>query len=242
MARLPALLDLMTEFGVAERRTLEVYARKLREAGLISEGRKGVGAARVTPRDAAMIVLATMVTDSPSAGPNLIAEYGSLKILPGYRREDDLAKEERISKREAGINIEFDHLYDANTSIDALENLIKSPDYFWVPELNLFSQPIERDKFGKIIRRNFLNRYVTAKFDRAHPNLEIKVEDSIEVFENDEFGNKSSVKFDITIPFERKWSKRISFGETNDRPRFIKTVAYDGRLLMDIANLIKVSG
>ena len=53
MARLPALIDLLTSFGGGERKTLDAQSRMLRDAGLLSPSKRGVGAAAMTTEDAA---------------------------------------------------------------------------------------------------------------------------------------------------------------------------------------------
>lgn len=78
MAKLPALVGLIASLPGAERKTVELQARVLREAGLLTKGRRGGGAADVTSLDAAVLVLAHLATDGASSAPEAVSGYHGL--------------------------------------------------------------------------------------------------------------------------------------------------------------------
>ncbi len=67
MARLSELVKGVAKALHIEQRTVALAARYLREHGLISETGRGLGAAQMTPRDAANLVLALMASDAIKA-------------------------------------------------------------------------------------------------------------------------------------------------------------------------------
>ena len=79
MARLPALIDALTTCDERPRGTIDHVARTLREAGLIQTTKRGRGAAEMTPRDAAALVLG--LYGLADASPDAIAQVQVLADL-----------------------------------------------------------------------------------------------------------------------------------------------------------------
>lgn len=83
-------------YGIEEK-TVTVYARFLREAGLLTTGARGVNAPHMLPLDAARMTIALLATDKPSQAVELVARYGAMKLranettenLPEYLFHDD---------------------------------------------------------------------------------------------------------------------------------------------------------
>lgn len=72
-------------FGL-EDKTVAVFARALREAGLLTTGARGVNAPHMTPLDAARMTLAVLTTDSPSECVERVRRFGSVKYSPDFRK------------------------------------------------------------------------------------------------------------------------------------------------------------
>lgn len=76
MARLSDLvLDLAAVLRM-EATTINTYARHLREAGLLSQGGRGVNAAHVTALDAARLLIALMVDGYAKDAPQIVRDFG----------------------------------------------------------------------------------------------------------------------------------------------------------------------
>jgi hypothetical protein len=65
--------------------TVRLFARRLREAGLLSEAGRGRGAAQATPLDAARLLIALLATQSPSRAAGCVVDFGGLALYD--RRE-----------------------------------------------------------------------------------------------------------------------------------------------------------
>lgn len=62
------------------------YARRLKEAGLLSTGARGVNAPEMTPLDAARLLLAILTTPSPAQCVERVRRFGQIKYSPNYRK------------------------------------------------------------------------------------------------------------------------------------------------------------
>ena len=66
--------------GVAEA-TVALFARVLREAGLLTTGARGVNAPHMKAIDAARILIAMMVTEKPSRAAEAVRDFGALRCI-----------------------------------------------------------------------------------------------------------------------------------------------------------------
>lgn len=66
--------------------SVRVYARALKEAGLMSSGARGVNGAHMTPLDAARLVIALLATDKPAECVERVQRFGQIKYSPSFRR------------------------------------------------------------------------------------------------------------------------------------------------------------
>jgi hypothetical protein len=55
---------------------IALVVRELREAGLLTKGARGVNAARMTPLDAARVLIAVLVSDRPTDAPKAVRDFG----------------------------------------------------------------------------------------------------------------------------------------------------------------------
>lgn len=62
--------------------TIEVYARAMKEAGLLASGARGVNAPHMTPADAARMTIALLATDSPARAPEMVRRFGTIPFRP----------------------------------------------------------------------------------------------------------------------------------------------------------------
>lgn len=99
--------------------TVRVYARTLREEGMLTTGARGVNAPDMQPEDAAKLLLALLVIDKPSKSREAVRDFGGLIC----NRFDP-----------SGDNAEFTfsdscHLPDDHSFVDALSCLIEIYGY-----------------------------------------------------------------------------------------------------------------
>ncbi|WP_156415184.1 hypothetical protein [Sphingobium baderi] len=73
MATMPELIAVLEKHRVDNGATLELFGRRLREAGRITKGKRGRGAAHMTYLDAARLLIACAATDHPERAVD--AEY-----------------------------------------------------------------------------------------------------------------------------------------------------------------------
>lgn len=86
-------INLVAEAYGIEAKTVRVYARALKEAGLFTSGARGVNAPHITPLDSARITIAILTTPSPVSGPDAVRRYENYTPTPlGDEQEDDLEK------------------------------------------------------------------------------------------------------------------------------------------------------
>lgn len=63
-----------------------VYARLLKEAGLLTTGARGRNAPEMTPMDAARLTLAIVTTDGPSQCVERVKRFGQIKYSPNFKK------------------------------------------------------------------------------------------------------------------------------------------------------------
>lgn len=75
-----------------EEKTVSVYARWLREAGLLTTGARGVNAPDMTPLDAARLTIALLATDRPAGAVERARRFGAMQIyrVDPYTSGEDL--------------------------------------------------------------------------------------------------------------------------------------------------------
>lgn len=96
-----------------------VYARLLKEAGLLSTGARGVHAPEMTPMDAARLTLAILTTDSPSQCVERVRRFGALKYSPDFRKT--------IRGYETIQPADFDLIFKGETLEEVLAYLFSLP-------------------------------------------------------------------------------------------------------------------
>ena len=73
----PFIKTIADAYAVDEK-TVAVYARALREAGLLTTGARGVNAPNMTPQDAARLTIAILSTDKPSQAVDRLRRFGPM--------------------------------------------------------------------------------------------------------------------------------------------------------------------
>ena len=86
MAKLPALVTALAEVDGRDHATIDYYARVIREAGYIPTTKRGSGAAEMTAREAANLLIALCGTDSPKDAPLAIDRFRTLVRDYGWTR------------------------------------------------------------------------------------------------------------------------------------------------------------
>jgi hypothetical protein len=87
MARLPALVAALARTDGRDAETLGWIARVAREQGLITTTKRGTGAAEMTPRDAANLLIAANVADAPREALPLVPMVRA--FVPRLPSEED---------------------------------------------------------------------------------------------------------------------------------------------------------
>lgn len=166
MAKLPALVTALSKCDERERTTLDHYARVIREAGLIPTTKRGSGAAEMTFREAANLLIAANTADTPKAAPLIVPQYRAL-IGQNYSATDEFH----------GV---FGEVNEAKNFGDALEALIAG-----MPEVIVTFTRFLFDAYGRPGRDmasvaqgmlnfgEFIN--VEVSFFRPFPYAEIRI-------------------------------------------------------------------
>lgn len=77
---------MMAESLTIPEKKVVVFARLLKEAGLLTTGARGRNAPEMTPLDAARMTLAILTTDSPSECVERVKRFGEIKFSPEFSR------------------------------------------------------------------------------------------------------------------------------------------------------------
>lgn len=132
------------------------YARRLKEAKLLSTGARGVNAPEMTPMDAARFLLAVLTTPSPAQCVERVKRFGQLEYKP-QPRQSGLRWKELISPSEVlpelkgknlegviaflislpaeiGISKAAAWFIENNFSLDVFDFEVKAEFNFWVSE------------------------------------------------------------------------------------------------------------
>ena len=95
------------------------YSRRLKEAGLLSTGARGVNAPEMTPLDAARLLLAVLTTPSPAQCVERVQRFGQIKYSPNFRK--------RYQGYETIQPEEFGTLFQGETLEEVLASLFGLP-------------------------------------------------------------------------------------------------------------------
>lgn len=90
-------------------KTVVVYARLLKEAGLLTTGARGRNAPDMTPLDAARITIAVLASNGPAQCVERVRRFGQLKYAPDRwpsRRGWEAMQEDRFSELFKGYTLE----------------------------------------------------------------------------------------------------------------------------------------
>lgn len=112
MARLPALVDALTQVDGRERVVIDNVARAVREGGWIQTTKRGRGAAEMTAGDAAALVVGLYGAGGMVEAPGAVERFGQL------RRRRDLAFD-------GVVPAHLGPLWRSRTVLDATANLIE---------------------------------------------------------------------------------------------------------------------
>jgi hypothetical protein len=80
-----ALISLIAHTFTTPVEKVSMFARLLREAGLITTGARGRNAPEMTALDAARLTIALLTTDSPSECVERVKRFGQIKYTPDYK-------------------------------------------------------------------------------------------------------------------------------------------------------------
>lgn len=77
MASQQQLIDIVSQMQGVERPTVEIISRNLREAGLLTTGKRGRSPAQMTVTDAANLIIGVVASKGPSAAVETVGSYRS---------------------------------------------------------------------------------------------------------------------------------------------------------------------
>lgn len=150
MAKLPALVSVITEFDGRERKAVAHIARTIRERGYITTGKRGGGADEKTPHEAANLLIALNGADTPKGGPLAIDRFRSLQqSFRGTSKDihEHLAGYEDFPKPIRDV-------MDVHTFGEAFDALIEGvPDL--VASLRQYYHESHDDKKPEVLDRHF---------------------------------------------------------------------------------------
>lgn len=81
-----AFVQMMSQSLTLPESTGTDYARRLKEAKLLSTGARGVNAPEMTPLDAARFLIAVLTTPSPAQCVERVKRFGQIKYSPGFKK------------------------------------------------------------------------------------------------------------------------------------------------------------
>ena len=119
MARLPALIDDLAAHDPRGRPTVELIARNIREAGLITTTKRGRGAAEMTARDAAALLIGLCCSDGPKDAADAVRKFSSLVSDPESMNE----------MTEEDFPEAVMQMLSSTTLVDCFESFIKEPHF-----------------------------------------------------------------------------------------------------------------
>lgn len=162
MSTLPVLVSTLAEVDGRDRATIEYFGRTIREAGYIATGKRGMGAPKMTVREAGNLLLALNGSDGPKDAPIAIDRYRSLRQ---FMVGDARTLREYAEKAEHAPGPIQDAM-DARTFGEALDCLVEG-----APELlrwffSMFKEDyprLNKDAFGSYIRLGTFGLLVTLK-------------------------------------------------------------------------------
>ncbi|OHV15652.1 hypothetical protein BK022_17535 [Methylorubrum extorquens] len=244
MARLPALIDLIASFRGGERKNLELQARFLREAGLLSHGKRGSGAPPVTAEDAAILLLAHLATTSATSAPDIVQRYSKLSNClyedPEY---------ERYWPKYSRANLMFWPIYSARTSLDALKTMIIAADRCWNFCRDTPDPREEGEKTGLAAlkalgdrREAFRARRAVVTLDKVYHSLSIVIDDVYEhKWSHKPYYSADHDRDDIfaASTFSHRWAEFNRYDEDEDDPPLFATAGVSGLSLYKINQLIQ---
>ncbi len=234
MARLPALIDLIVSFGDVERKTVDGQARALRDAGMITPSKRGVGAAHITFDDAAILLLASMCTNSVTFSPEISQQYSKLSNAFRNNLDDDLFLLPNINRE----ILMYYPLYYADTALNALKIMIEQADKCW----NFCDYETTQ---GRDNAFDFDNRQVSVTLNTTHRAISVEIKDLYTTDLNQiiypSAQNMSNI-FANKTQFRMTWA---DFGndmsQYDDIPRRTSAVTVSGEALYELNQLVKSS-
>lgn len=116
LARLPALVDAITAHDPRGRPTIAHIARQVRNAGLIESTKRGAGAAKMTFRDAAILVIGAYGDTNPA---------GAVEAVERMRAFTPEAPDTHAANKAADLPSHFTWLRDAGGFAETLEKMIE---------------------------------------------------------------------------------------------------------------------
>lgn len=135
MASIAELVRVVANVEGFEENFVSVYARSAREAGLISHHGRGRNAARMTPTDAAHLLIAVNASPLAKEVPEVIARYGELRL--SHSPSNKLREERQIAfLATAGLTFTeaLSFLLDVDPAGELnLEALVSSDLYGYIP-------------------------------------------------------------------------------------------------------------
>lgn len=197
MAKLPALVTALAEVDGRERQAVEHIGRTIRERGYIPTGKRGGGAAEMTAREAANLIMALNGADLPKEAPVAIDRFRSLRMWWGGTAKELKAQSESFEGQPEPIQAAA----DCRTFGEALEVLIDG-----VPDL-----------IG-----SFYGYAVTAftQVDPSHWDEKLLSALRLRMFGLDITFSRYSAKIELFSMYgsDRRVQCHLLFGQDSDRP------------------------
>lgn len=151
-----AFIQMMARYLTTPPNTVTDYARRLKEAGLISTGARGVNAPEMKPLDAARLLLALLTTSSAAQCVERVKRFGQIEYKPhpqqgrlewkefaspsdilagleGKNLEDVIAHLIAMPA-EVGISKSATWFIENNFSLDVFDFEVKAELNFWITE------------------------------------------------------------------------------------------------------------
>lgn len=223
MAKLPSLVSAFPQVDGRERATIEHVARYIRERGYITTGKRGNGAADMTPHEAANLLIALNCADAPKDAPTEIDRFRSLRQWYVVGR-GTMANEQL--ERYDSYPLPIRDVFDTHTFGEGLDALIEG-----VPDLVASLQQYAVEAYGEDEGLMWMRTSLGATMFGVQITFR-KYAPKIELFTTN--GSERRVEFEVNYQVDNYRFRDGFYGR--NRPDRVVSVSVGTRTLVAIWN------
>ena len=195
LARLPALIGKIAPLDGRSVETLAHIARIIRERGLMATTKRGVGAAEMTSRDAANLLIALNGAQHPQEAPEAVQYYRTLPLT----RQSDPGK---------GYPASAYKVLNAPNFGEALEKLIDIVPVLVKSARTKHNRLHERATLDEFLSALKKVRCVNVRFEKASAWIALYDKDMFDNYWVDAQSSFACKNKQVLAPFRQRWNDR----------------------------------